>query len=150
MAESNENPFSDRILGYCTNVHAGATLIELIGNLAAFATKVRQRYCPDRDLPIGLWLMAEVVASMRQTGQTMDLIEFFWDHHLVPYTINGFPYGCFHDPVVKHQVYIPNWLDDRRSDYTTRLPLALQGLDVLGGGTKRLHTAHRMEDGHFG
>lgn len=133
MAELNTGPFSDRIVGYCTNVHAGGTLIELVANLAEFTTRVRQRYCPQRDLPIGLWFAADVVEEMRETGSGLDLNEFLWDRHLVPFTINGFPYQNFHEPVVKHEVYRPNWLDERRSDYTISLTNYFLGHEILGG-----------------
>nr|BFE52607.1 hypothetical protein GCM10017745_60340 [Saccharothrix mutabilis subsp. capreolus] len=33
-------------------------------------------------------------------------------------TLNAFPYGDFHDTVVKHAVYRPNWVDPRRLAYT--------------------------------
>ncbi len=133
MGDGKGQTTSERILGYCTNVHAGATLIEMIGNLAACSTSVRARYCPDRELPIGMWFMADVLQSIHQNRQGMDLIEFLWDHQLAPFTINGFPFGCFHDPVVKHQVYHPNWLDDRRVEYSKNLPRPLRGVEMPGG-----------------
>lgn len=37
------------------------------------------------------------------------------------FTMNGFPYGGFHDTIVKDQVHAPDWLTDHRVDYTIRL-----------------------------
>ena len=47
---------------------------------------------------------------------------------LVPFTLNGFPYGDFHQPVVKHRVYEPTWADRLRGDYTIRLAGCLDRL----------------------
>ena len=43
-------------------------------------------------------------------------------------TINGFPYGAFHRERVKENVYLPDWRDRRRVDYTNRLATVLAAL----------------------
>jgi hypothetical protein len=35
--------------------------------------------------------------------------------------MNGFPYGGFHDVVVKDQVHAPDWTTQARVDYTNRM-----------------------------
>ena len=40
---------------------------------------------------------------------------------LVPFTLNGFPYGDFHESVVKQRVYHPTWFDSDRVNYTLNL-----------------------------
>ena len=56
-----------RNIGYCTNVHAGATLDETRTNLARHAVAVRSAMQLDGPLGIGLWLSGgaarEMVAS---------------------------------------------------------------------------------------
>ena len=42
-------------------------------------------------------------------------------------TVNAFPFGDFHEDVVKHQVYEPSWTDLRRSDYTYQRATFLMG-----------------------
>ena len=39
----------------------------------------------------------------------------------MPYTLNGFPYGDFHQQVVKHRVYEPTWWQPERLHYTMQL-----------------------------
>jgi hypothetical protein len=39
----------------------------------------------------------------------------------VPFTLNGFPYGDFHQAVVKHEVYKPDWTEEARVRYTLDL-----------------------------
>ena len=40
---------------------------------------------------------------------------------MIPFTVNGFPFGDFHQPVVKQSVYLPDWTDSRRLNYTLQL-----------------------------
>jgi len=42
-------------------------------------------------------------------------------HHVNAFTINGFPFGDFHQSIVKHTVYQPDWTSDQRLDYTLKL-----------------------------
>ena len=44
--------------GYCTNVHAGATLEATRANLERHALEVKAEYSPDRPMGVGLWLSA--------------------------------------------------------------------------------------------
>ncbi len=44
------------------------------------------------------------------------------------YTLNAFPYGGFHDDVVKHSVYRPQWTDPRRLEYTVDCAIVLADL----------------------
>ncbi len=133
MDDLKSGPFSDRIVGYCTNVHAGGTLEETKTNLAQHALAVRKMYCPDHDLPIGLWLSAKVVEEIKQSKLHHDFGAWLRRYRLVPFTMNAFPYGNFHDAKVKQRVYRPNWLDKRRSFYTRNLlPLFLAHESLAG------------------
>ena len=72
----------------------------------------------------GLWLPAAAAAATgpsRHAGQA-DFGRFSpTNGQLRPYTINGFPYDNFHQPVVKHRVYLPAWWDPQRLEYTRQL-----------------------------
>jgi hypothetical protein len=46
------------------------------------------------------------------------LKKFLGDGDMYLYTVNAFPYGGFHDEVVKHSVYRPEWTSPRRLEYT--------------------------------
>lgn len=107
--------------GYCTNVHAGASLQQMRANLQQHALSVKQRYCPQQPLGIGLWLSAQAARELLATGQHHALGEWLTEAGLVPYTFNGFPYGDFHQPVVKHAVYEPAWWEPQRLSYTMQL-----------------------------
>ncbi len=125
----------DFATGYCTNVHAGATLAATRDNLARHALAVKARYSPDRPMGIGLWLSAQAALELAAGGGAAEFRDWLAERGLVPYTFNGFPYGDFHQAVVKHRVYEPTWWHSERLDYTLRLadlqhallPVGLEG-----------------------
>lgn len=108
-------------LGYCTNVHAGATLRQTRENLAKHAVRVKELYSPNRPMGIGLWLSAASARELVETKQVHEFRDWLAERGLVPYTMNGFPYGDFHEQVVKHRVYQPTWWDAPRLAYTLQL-----------------------------
>jgi hypothetical protein len=107
--------------GYCSNVHAGRTLDQTRANLEQHALAVKQRYSPNQPMGIGLWLSAVSAAELVSSGQTAEFGEWLSERGLVPYTLNGFPYGDFHEKVVKHRVYEPTWWQPERLAYTLQL-----------------------------
>jgi hypothetical protein len=107
--------------GYCTNVHAGRTLHETRANLTRHALAVKQRYSPDRPMGVGLWLSAQAAVELIAKRQVEPFRDWLAEQGLVPYTLNGFPYGDFHQQVVKHRVYEPTWFEPERLHYTMQL-----------------------------
>ncbi len=108
-------------IGYCTNVHAGTTLSEVKRNLADYTCEIKQRVSPAETMGVGLWLSNETCREMLVTHQVAEFSHWLQKRGLVPFTCNGFPFSNFHQPVVKHQVYLPTWADPQRLDYTVRL-----------------------------
>src|SRR5262245_13729652 len=94
-------------LGYCTNVHAGSNLAETRTNLQKHALRVKELYSPTAPMGIGLWLSAASARELVQTKQVEAFAGWLGEQGLLPYTFNGFPYGDFHQQVVKHRVYEP-------------------------------------------
>ena len=115
------NPNSPLQIGYCTNVHAGSTLEEVKKNLHDYSWEVKQLVSPNSPLGIGLWFSANCVRELSQPANLEALKSQLDELELVPFTFNGFPYGDFHQPVVKHKVYRPTWADASRLDYTLQL-----------------------------
>ncbi len=119
---------SERLLGYCTNVHAGATLDHVRRNLVRYAARVRAELGTPDPLPIGLWLADETSRELVTPDQQSALAHWLGEHRLRAFTLNGFPLTDFHQPVVKHSVYEPDWSTPERYDYTLRLAGILAGL----------------------
>jgi sugar phosphate isomerase/epimerase len=104
-------------LSYCTNVHPGLTVEEVVAGLERITLPVQERL--GRGIAAGLWLAAPVATQLRQApAQLEKLRNFLRSRELPCYTLNAFPYGNFHSERVKEQVYLPDWSDPRRLDYT--------------------------------
>src|SRR4051794_33657035 len=107
-------------IGYCTNVHAGPDLAQTGENLERYALAVRRRHSPDAPMGVGLWLAASAARQLRER-RVQDFAAWLAEVGLVPFTLNGFPFGDFHQAVVKHQVYLPTWWEPARLEYTQNL-----------------------------
>ncbi len=115
-------------LGYCTNVHAGATVEKIKANLTRHALAGKQRVSPAAPMGVGLWLAAPAARALLEDGGVAALRDFLGERWLVAFTFNGFPYADFHQPVVKHRVYEPSWSEPARLAYTKDLIAVLAGL----------------------
>ena len=108
-------------LGYCTNVHAGSDLDTTKKNLAEHAIQVKDKFSSDAPMGIGLWLSNSTTRDLLQGDQLDRFRDWLQTSGLVPFTLNGFPYGDFHQKVVKHHVYQPTWSEPDRLEYTALL-----------------------------
>lgn len=115
-------------LSYCTNIHPGESWPEVRANLERFLVPVRERVAAGRPFGVGLRLSGESVRALADPAALDELREFLRAHDLYVFTINGFPYGPFHGRPVKEQVYLPDWLDPERLEYTDRLADVLAAL----------------------
>jgi hypothetical protein len=133
-------------LGYCTNVHPGEDLPEIIEQLDTYAVPIRSLLSADR-LGAGLWLAAPVAARLAADPPLVSRLRAeLANRGIEVVTLNGFPYQSFHAPVVKHAVYHPDWLTRDRLDYTLNLAQILAGLlpdDAVRGSVSTLPLAWR-------
>ncbi|MES2793487.1 MAG: metabolite traffic protein EboE [Planctomycetota bacterium] len=104
-------------LSYCTNVHPGRTVAEVLRGLQDFTVPAQQEF--GAPVAAGLWLAQPVAQELLQTA---DGVRRFADRlgelGLRTYTLNAFPYGDFHSARVKEQVYLPDWTQPARRQYT--------------------------------
>ncbi len=128
-------------LAYCTNVHPAEDPAGVIRQLDEVAAEVRRILDVPR-LGVGLWLAADVATRLRSDPhQLAELRTALERNRLEVVTLNGFPYGGFHADVVKRDVYLPDWTDRRRLDYTWDLVFLLGRLlpdDVETGAISTL------------
>jgi len=115
-----------RQLTYCSNIHPGERWGDVLDNLNAHAVAVKQQVSPSAAFPLGLRISHQATLDI-----TLEDIAHFhaWcaEHDCYLLTINGFPYGTFHQQPVKVAVYEPDWRRQERVDYTNRLAdLAVQ------------------------
>lgn len=104
-------------LSYCTNVHAGRTVAEVEEGLDRYTVPIRDGF--GSELAAGLWLAAPVI---RELEHRADGVARFADglrrRGLDCYTLNAFPFGDFHSARVKENVYLPDWTQPDRLQYT--------------------------------
>ena len=135
-------------LAYCTNVHQAEDLDGVLAQLARFGEPVRQRLGVDR-LGIGLWLARPVASELAGDPAAVDRLKReLAARGLEVVTFNGFPYQGFHDPVVKHKVYRPDWAAPERTRYTLDLARLLAGLlpdDAVRGSVSTLPLGWRTD-----
>ncbi|MEO2016030.1 MAG: metabolite traffic protein EboE [Fuerstiella sp.] len=109
--------FSSLPLSYCTNVHPGKTVDEVINGLSEYTAEVRRQL--DAPMAAGLWLCRSVVSELLKDDASLErLAQTLWQHDLCCYTLNAFPFGDFHSERVKEQVYLPDWTSIKRLKYT--------------------------------
>lgn len=114
-------------LGYCTNVHPGLTPREVLDGLRKYTVPVGERL---KSFPAaGLWLAQPVIEELVGSRDALnDFCREVREMKLSCYTLNAFPYGNFHSDRVKEQVYLPDWSDPRRLDYTFKCATVLAEL----------------------
>lgn len=96
-------------------------------NLERHAVRVRDSlissgdWRSDESLGLGLWFSDQASTELLQGTNLQRLRRWLEEHCFVPFTMNGFPQGDFHQKVVKHRVYQPTWWQPERLEYTLRL-----------------------------
>jgi sugar phosphate isomerase/epimerase len=124
-------------IAYCTNVHPADDLDGIAAQLERYAARVRDTL----DVPVlgvGLWVAAPALADEAAADRLAKQLDHLG---LEVVTLNGFPYAAFHAPVVKRDVYRPNWAQDERRRYTLELARLLARLlpdDVAEGSISTL------------
>ena len=130
------------MLGYCTNVHRGDRFQSVIENIASYSKNIQGLV--SEPIGLGLWLSDQASREV-DLEKLRDVLE---ESETTVFTMNGFPYSNFHEEIVHHDVYQPNWTDDRRLDYTLRLAQILSELIVEGseGGISTLPLGWNSDD----
>src|SRR5690606_23265124 len=127
---------SNQHITYCTNVHPGKNWEETFLNLKKFVPQIKQAV--SGDLPFGIGLRLSNIASeeLEQGNNFETFKKWLASNNCYVFTMNGFPYGSFHNSIVKDQVHAPDWTTKERLVYTKRLFEQLKALlpDGMEGG----------------
>ncbi|MCJ8328935.1 MAG: metabolite traffic protein EboE [Lentisphaeria bacterium] len=106
-------------LAYCQNVHKSASLDDVLNNIRNYTVPIRQQINSSDAFGLGLWFPHSCIDELKNSADA--LTELCAKENMYLFTINGFPYGPFHELSVKEKVYTPDWGDDARLDYTKSL-----------------------------
>ena len=115
-------------LTYCTNIHAGESWPEHFEKIKQSVPAIKQKISPLEPFGIGLRLSNTASLELRKQENLEKFIQWLAHHHCYVFTMNGFPFGGFHNTVVKDQVHAPDWLSAERVSYTIRLAQILAAL----------------------
>ncbi|WP_437186359.1 metabolite traffic protein EboE [Planctomicrobium sp. SH668] len=118
-------------LSYCTNVHPGLSVDDVILGLKTHTFSARKKL--GWKIGAGLWLAAPVIDEIqRDPAGIQRLRDTLAEGDLTCFTLNTFPYGNFHSARVKENVYLPDWTTAERRDYTVACAKVLTELMPVG------------------
>jgi hypothetical protein len=132
-------------LTYCTNIHAGKNWSEDFAALQQNFPSIKQAVSPHAALGLGLRLSNEASLSLMHDAPLAEFKAWLTTNNAYVFTMNGFPYGEFHNTVVKENVHSPDWTTDDRRDYTIRLFGILEKLlpEGMDGGISTSPLSYR-------
>jgi sugar phosphate isomerase/epimerase len=119
-------------LTYCTNIHAGEPLDEVMAGLARHLPSIKSAVAPGQPLGVGLRLGHQAAEGLRDPAALAALKRFLAEGGYYVFTLNGFPYGAFHGRAVKEDAYKPDWSEPARLAYTDHLADILSALLPAG------------------
>ncbi len=106
---------------YCTNIHAGETWDDHFDALKQNFPAIKNAISPETPMGIGLRLSNIASIAILKEDNLSLFKQWLKANNAYVFTMNGFPYGGFHDTVVKDHVHAPDWTTEDRVAYTIRL-----------------------------
>lgn len=132
-------------LTYCTNIHGGETWPDHFAALKASFPLIKEQVAPSQSLGIGLRLSDRASRNLKDPATLATFKNWLSSQDAYVFTMNGFPFGAFHDDVVKANVHAPDWTADARVAYTLRMFDILADLipEGMDGGISTSPLAYR-------
>ena len=123
-------------LTYCSNIYPGERWKDHFAALKESFPSIKQELSPDQPMGIGLRLSNLASLDLMDECALNEFVEWLSEKQAYVFTMNGFPFGGFHNTRVKDQVHAPDWTSKERVDYTLRLFHILAELipDGMDGG----------------
>ena len=140
MKISNQPPID---LTYCLNVHPGETWEEQFRAIRENTLSIRDAVTAGREsrrFGLGLRLSALSAKQLLVQQELETFKAFLAEQDLYVFTVNGFPYGQFHQTEVKDRVYQPDWTHSTRREYTETIACVLTSL-LEEGASASISTA---------
>ena len=115
-------------LTYCTNIHPGSNWESTFSSLKQFVPVIKKEVSSDAPFGLGLRLSNKASEELNEGNHLSEFKNWLLQNKVYIFTMNGFPYGNFHDERVKDKVHAPDWTTRERVDYTKRLFVQLAEL----------------------
>ena len=112
---------SDSHLTYCTNIHPGQNWVTTFDTLKKYVPHIKARVAKHIAFGLGLRLSNRASEELGVGEKLNEFKNWLSENGIYVFTMNGFPYGNFHDERVKDMVHAPDWTTDKRVAYTNRL-----------------------------
>jgi hypothetical protein len=116
-------------LSYCLNAFdfSGDWKMSL-NRVDSIFSKVREKslISSKEMLGLGFWTSSNFLKLMQCDENIGYLQKFLKSRNYFISTVNAFPYGVFHNQPVKDKVYLPNWLNEKRVEFTIKAAVFLQ------------------------
>ena len=148
----------DYQLTYCTNIHPGQDWITTFDSLKRHVPTIKSQVAKSKAFGLGLRLSNKASEELGLGEELKEFQKWLADNEVYVFTMNGFPYGNFHDERVKDLVHAPDWTTHERVSYTKRLfdQLAVLLPEGMEGGIstspisyKHWHTTEEAKEKAF-
>ncbi len=138
-----ETPYGH--LTYCTNIHAGENWPDHFEALQINFPFIKENISPFAPMGIGLRLSNEASVQLIEEENFSAFKSWLEENNAYVFTMNGFPYGGFHQTRVKENVHTPDWTTNDRVAYTLRFFKILRGLlpEGMDGGISTSPLSYR-------
>lgn len=133
-------------LTYCSNIHSGESWPDHFEKLQQHIPEVKKELAPNDRFGLGLRLSDAASKTLQQPEFLQEFKQWLKDNNVYVFTMNGFPFGNFHNTAVKDQVHAPDWLSDNRVAYTIRLAEILSKIlpENMEGGISTSPLSYRF------
>lgn len=133
-------------LTYCSNIHPGEKWADHFQSLRDNIPYIRQQLAPGQSFGLGLRVANEASLELSKPEVLNEFKTWLKEQDVYVFVINGFPYGGFHNTVVKDNVHTPDWTTTDRLDYTIRLFNILSELlpEGMHGGVSTPPLSYRL------
>ena len=132
-------------LTYCTNIHSGEKWEDHFNELQKNFPGIKKELSPDKPMGMGLRLANAASIELIKEKNLKAFKQWLNENNTYVFTMNGFPYGNFHDTRVKDDVHTPDWSTPERVEYTIRLFEILKELlpEGMDGGVSTSPLTYR-------
>lgn len=117
---------------YCTNIHPGQDWKSTFDSIKEHVPGIKKKVSENAPFGLGLRLSNNASEELNLESNLKDFKKWLDENGVYIFTMNGFPYGNFHNERVKDKVHAPDWTTDDRLRYTKRLFVQLSELLPLG------------------
>lgn len=119
-------------ISYCTNIHAGESFEEVFDSLKTNLLPIKNSISTNKPFGVGLRLSNQTVQELLVGNRLCELKNWLIDNDFYVFTGNAFPYGDFHQTVIKEKVHFPDWLSQDRVEYTCNYAKIMAQLPNIG------------------